>query len=140
MEAASPETGTLARWFHVTGHPHTLVSEAVGAQLMGPRGVLESGSPAGRPPASHITAVDISFMSTVRTWVTNDESFCHSECVENQVPSVMVAASPCLSNSKLLRKRNSIYFNHKLLISSLSLDIYEFHRHEVSKPGLLPFQ
>lgn len=140
MEAASPEIGTLARWFHVTSHPHTSVSEAAGAQLMGPRSVPEAGSPAGRSPAFHITAVDISSMSTVRTWFTNDESFSHSECAENQVPCVMVAAFPYLSNSKLLRKRNSIYFNHKLLISSLALDIYKFHRHEASKPGLLPFQ
>lgn len=123
MEAASPETGTRAPWFHATSHPDTSVSEVAGAQLMGPQRVLEAESPAGRSPPFHIMAVDISFMSTVRTWVTNDESSCHSECVENQVPCVMAAAFPYLSNSKLLRKRNSICFNHKLLISSLSLDI-----------------
>lgn len=102
---------------HVTSHPHTSVSEAAGAQLMGPRSVPEAGSPAGRSPAFHITAVDISSMSTVRTlssmstvrtWFTVSESFSHSECAENQVPCVIVAAFPYLSNSKLLRKIASI--------------------------------
>lgn len=78
-------------------------------------------------------------MSTVRTWFMHDESFSHSECAENQVPCVMVAAFPYLSNSKLLRKRNSIYFNHKLLISSLALDIYKFHRHEFLSQGFSHF-
>lgn len=96
MEARRPENGMLARWFHVTSYSHPPASEAAGAQLMGARRVPDARSSAGRSPPFHSMAADITFLPTVRTGVTNDESLSHSECVENQVSCITVSAYPLL--------------------------------------------